>query len=417
MPPIAAMIAQYFEGWCAVSFMDAETEPRRIALAHFDPEKREAAQKLLAVPPKRNLPQKMVTSIDLRQPTILNAIDDHFIDVSSRDAEHAALVRQLGLGSMIVAPMVARDKLIGALSIMSAKQGHFEAADADLANLIARRAAVAIDNAQLYRAAVEASNAKDEFLATVSHELRTPMTATLGWAMMLRMNSLPPESFRMAIETIERSTKAQARLIDEILDVSYVATGKLQLTLAPLSIRAVIEAACSAIRPTIEAKELSLQLAFAPLSGTPLGDAGRLQQVFWNLLTNAVKFTPGGGSITIAVDEPSRGTVRVVMRDSGQGIPKRFLPFVFERFRQADGSTTRQHGGLGLGLAIVKNIIELHNGTVTAASDGDGQGAAFTIHLPLVAAEPGDSQATQRNSAARPLADVLLVEEEKTRAR
>jgi PAS domain S-box-containing protein len=412
MPPVAEMVAKYFEGWCAVSFMGGESEPRRIALAHFDPAKREAAQKLLAVAPKRNLPQKIIESINLREPTILNAIDDHFIDASGRDGEDAALIRQLGLGSMIVAPMVAREKLIGALSIMSAKQGRFDASDAELADLIARRAAVAIDNAQLYRAAVEASNAKDEFLATVSHELRTPMTATLGWVRMLNLGHFDEETQKTALESIERSTRAQAKLIEDILDVSSIILGKFRLESVPVELMTVVNAAIDTLRPALAAKSMTLDVDTSRWHGVVQGDPNRLQQVVWNLVSNAIKFGRREGRIDVAVERIEEHA-RITVRDDGAGIDPEFLPHVFDRFRQGESGATRSHGGLGLGLAIVRHLVELHGGTVAVTSEGRGKGATFTVELPLAV----DRERSEK-SVETPLPDlaarnILIVDDER----
>jgi CheY-like chemotaxis protein len=218
----------------------------------------------------------------------------------------------------------------------------------------------------------------------------------------------------VAVETIERSTRAQAKLIDEILDVSRIVTGKLQLAVVPVNIRAVVEAALEAIRPSITAKGIELHVAFDEIPTPPLGDAARLQQVIWNLLSNSVKFTPSGGAIYVGLDQSSPTTLTISVRDSGCGIPRRFLPHIFERFRQADSSSTRTHGGLGLGLAIVKNIVELHGGSVLAESEGEGKGSTFKIMLPVV---PGPvAAASPVAEASAPLAlsgiSVLLVEDE-----
>jgi CheY-like chemotaxis protein len=279
---------------------------------------------------------------------------------------------------------------------------------------LGQRAGYAIENARLYRQAQDANRAKDEFLATLSHELRTPMTATLGWATMLRLGETSGDNFHLALDTIERSTRAQAKLIDEILDVSRIVTGKLQLNIAPVNLQNVIEAAVDAVRPSIAAKGISLQLDFARVDGVPTGDAERLQQVIWNLLSNSVKFTPSGGSIAIHVDQPQRDTVRVSVTDTGQGITRKLLPLIFERFRQGDSSSTRTHGGLGLGLAIVKNIVELHGGSVSAASDGEGRGATFTIALPLAKGPAMATAATHAEAVPLSLAgvSVLLVEDD-----
>jgi PAS domain S-box-containing protein len=290
---------------------------------------------------------------------------------------------QFGCESLIVAPLTVGGRTFGAVVIVSADPARrYDENDLALAEELGRRAGYAIDNARLYGEAQAANRAKDEFLATLSHELRTPMTSALGWASMLRLTDLAPDTFRLALETIERSIRAQAKLIDDIFDVSRIVTGKLQLQIARVDLPAIIQSAVETIQPSIAAKSLRLETAYAEIRGTLAGDAGRLQQVVWNLLSNAVKFTPDGGTIRIGLT-PAEGSVQVSIRDTGQGIPQRLLPAVFERFRQGDSTSTRAHGGLGLGLAIVKSIVELHGGSVTAESAGEGQGSVFTLTLPL----------------------------------
>jgi signal transduction histidine kinase len=289
-------------------------------------------------------------------------------------------------------PLIAGGRSFGAISVVSADPAHlFNEADLSLAVELGRRAGYAIDNARLFREAEAANRAKDDFLITLSHELRTPMTSTLGWAAMLRGHELAPETFKLAIDTIDRSTRAQARLIDDILDVSRIVSGKLELSVAPLNVREVLDVAMDAIRPTIAAKQLELRLDLTNVPLVIIADASRLQQVLWNLLANAVKFTPAGGSISVAL-QPHGDVARITVSDTGIGIPPRFLPHVFERFRQAEGGASRTHGGLGLGLAIVESIVELHGGRVSVASDGEGRGSMFTVTLPL----------------ATPVADVAL---------
>jgi CheY-like chemotaxis protein len=235
--------------------------------------------------------------------------------------------------------------------------------------------------------AEEANHLKDEFLATVSHELRTPLNAVLGWARMLGSNQLPPDRARHAIATIERNASALAHIIDDLLDVSRIVAGTLHLTPQPVNLVAVAQAALDAVRPLATTK--NVQLTFSPdLSAIePVsGDVGRLQQVIWNLLVNAIKFTPEDGRVGVFI-APSKDHMEVRVVDTGQGISPDFLPHVFERFRQADDATTQRHTGLGLGLAIVRQLVELHGGTVHAASEGVGRGAAFTVRLPISAGE------------------------------
>jgi signal transduction histidine kinase len=230
--------------------------------------------------------------------------------------------------------------------------------------------------------AEEASRAKDEFLATVSHELRTPLNSMLGWARLLRAGRLDPVAAARALETIERNTVSQAQLIEDLLDISRIITGKMRLAIQPITLESVVRAAIDSIRPAADAKDIRVHVSLDAFKGRILGDPERLQQVVWNLVSNAVKFTPRGGSVSVAVaSEAAQITLSVV--DTGSGIPSDFLPFVFDRFRQADASMSREHGGLGLGLAIVRHIVELHGGTVDVASDGVGRGSTFTVRLPI----------------------------------
>ncbi len=240
---------------------------------------------------------------------------------------------------------------------------------------------------QQARAQAEAaSRTKDEFLATVSHELRTPLNAMLGWLAMLRGGKASADMFARGLETIDRNAKSQAKLIEDLLDVSRIITGKLRLDVQPVELRVVIQAAAEVVRPAADAKEIRLQLSFDPDAGPVSGDSQRLQQIVWNLLSNAVKFTPRGGRVEVRLERVD-SHVEISVSDTGQGISPEFMPHLFERFRQADSSYTRRHGGLGLGLAIVRHLVELHGGTVLAQSAGEGRGAVFTVHLPIQTAQ------------------------------
>jgi PAS domain S-box-containing protein len=247
---------------------------------------------------------------------------------------------------------------------------------------LAEEARIELAREQASRAEAEAANRlKDEFLATVSHELRTPLTAILGWAKMLSGGHVGEEKRADALETIVRNAKAQAQLINDLLDVSRIITGKLRLEVQPVELAEVIEAAIAAVQPAAVAKGISLRATLDPRAGNVLGDPERLQQVVWNLLSNAVKFTPRGRSVQVRLAREG-SQVEVAISDTGQGIAPEFLPHVFDRFRQADMGTTRRHGGLGLGLAIVRHLVELHGGTVSAESEGEGRGATFSVTLP-----------------------------------
>jgi signal transduction histidine kinase/response regulator RpfG family c-di-GMP phosphodiesterase len=236
---------------------------------------------------------------------------------------------------------------------------------------------------QAARAEAERANrTKDEFLATLSHELRTPLTAILGWTHLIRGGSLDDSMLGRALETIERNARSQSQLIDDLLDVSRIITGKLALDFHPVELSSIIEATIDTVRPMAEAKSIRVEPLLKTSHCMVAGDPARLQQVVWNLFSNAVKFTPEGGHVAVALMCDERH-VKLEVRDTGQGISEEFLPYIFDRFRQADGTTTRRHGGLGLGLAIVRHLVELHGGTIRAESEGDGQGSTFTLSLPL----------------------------------
>ena len=233
------------------------------------------------------------------------------------------------------------------------------------------------------RAAEEATRAKDEFLATVSHELRTPLTAILGWSRMLREGDLDEQMSARALETIERNAESQNQLIGDLLDFSRIISGKIRLDVGSVELAPLVEASIDVVSPAAEAKGIRLQTILDPKAGPVSGDPERLQQVMWNLLSNAVKFTPKGGRVQVRLTRVD-SSVEVAVSDTGRGISAEFLPYVFERFRQADHTTTRRQAGLGLGMAITKHIVELHGGTIRAESPGEGQGSTFFVRLPVM---------------------------------
>jgi signal transduction histidine kinase len=268
------------------------------------------------------------------------------------------------------------------------------------------RARLLVREQEARREAEEANRIKDEFLATLSHELRTPLNAMLGWAQVLRSGRVDEATTRRALEAIERNARAQAQLISDLLDVSRIITGKLRLDLRPVELPRIIDAALDSVRPAAEAKGIQLRVLLDPMASPLVADADRLQQVVWNLLSNAIKFTPEGGAVEVRQRQAGggrtggggAGMVEIEVSDSGMGIRPDFLPYVFDRFRQAESTTTRHHGGLGLGLSIVRHLVELHGGTVSVESQGEGKGAAFRVRLPLRASEP----AVERREAPRP---------------
>jgi signal transduction histidine kinase/DNA-binding response OmpR family regulator len=347
-----------------------------------------------------------------RRPLRLDESDDLLLEADD-DSLHSFL------GAAIVSASAA----CGWFYLLNRQGGanEFSEADQRLAATLATQVAVAYDNATLYaeaqnhaaelsmemavrkqveeerarllvreraaRAAAEAANQnKDEFLATLSHELRTPLTAILGWSHLMRSKKLTEEEVGRALDTIERNARSQSQLIDDLLDVSRIITGKLQIDRAPVDLAKVIEAAFDSVRPAADNKSIRFETVIDPSQSLVLGDNNRLQQVFWNLFSNAVKFTPQGGTVRVSATLAD-SRVRVSVTDSGIGINPDFLPFIFDRFRQADGSTTREHGGLGLGLAIVRHLVELHQGSVEVESNGRNLGSTFTIALPIATSD------------------------------
>jgi PAS domain S-box-containing protein len=330
----------------------------------------------------------------------------------------------LPVTSYLAVPVVSRSgEVLGGLFFGHPEPGVFTERDEVVVSGLASQAAIAMDNARLYEAAKkaraqaehtasenerlykqaeESSRLKEEFLATISHELRTPLSAILGWARMLRLGQLSPENSAKALETIERNARAQAQLVDDLLDVSRIITGKLRMDVRPADPNSFIDAAVESVRPAAEAKGVRVQKVIDTGAISIPGDPVRLQQVVWNLLSNAIKFTPRGGRVQIR-SERVNSHLEIVVSDTGQGISAEFLPHVFDRFRQADQKTSRTHGGMGLGLAIVRHLVELHGGTVSAHSDGEGQGATFVVMLPITPLYQVDSSGGRVHPAARDL--------------
>lgn len=306
--------------------------------------------------------------------------------------------------SYLAVPVMLGDgKIIGGLFFGHAKAGVFKQEHEVLVETLAAQAAVGLNKANLYQQAVfaqrraeleaqekqqlyeeaaRANEAKDQFLATVSHELRTPLTSILGWSQMLAGGKLDAALAKRAVETIERNARAQAQIVEDLLDISRIVSGKLRLNVQLFSPHVPVEAAIEAVRPAAMAKSITLQLVLDPLAGPVSGDPDRLQQIVWNLMSNAIKFTPKGGRVHVTLQR-YHSSVHIVVKDNGAGIPEEFLPKIFDNFTQVDASSNRKHGGLGLGLAIVRKLVELHGGTVSAYSGGLGKGSVFTTSLPV----------------------------------
>jgi signal transduction histidine kinase/PAS domain-containing protein len=409
---LAELVVQRFATVCVIDVGEEETFSRR-AVAGSGPHQARVSA-LWEFGPNQASDHPSIIALRQNQMVVRNDLDAALIRRMAMNDEHAAVLESIGISAAVAIPLRAGTRTVGVMLL--AKGEPFSGDDLEAIEDLARNAAASLQNAWLYRAAEEANRAKDEFLATVSHELRTPMTSILGWIQMLRIGDLEPEMADDAMEAIERSARAQAQLIDDLLDLSRIQMGKLHLQTCEVDLGTVVRGAVDTVRPAAEAKQIDLRLT---VSGATLinGDPNRLQQVVWNLLSNAVKFTDKGGAVTVSVE--SRGSrAQVHVSDSGHGIAPDFLPFVFERFRQADSSITRRFGGLGLGLSIVRQIVELHGGTVAATSAGVGKGATFSVTLPLIAVRaPAEAGAPVPKLADLGGLRILVVDDEPSAAR
>jgi PAS domain S-box-containing protein len=408
--------------WAAVE-LQVDGSIRRVALANTDPEKVALAHDLWQRAPTRiDQPHGVAEVLRTGKAEIMNEIPDELLERAIPDPAARDAIRCFGLRSMMTVPLLDGNAPIGALILYNAESGRtFDRRDLPLAEELARRASVAIQNARLYKDAQTATRLKDEFLATISHELRTPLTAILGWARMLRAGNVGPENLDRALDSIERNSIAQVQLVEDLLDVSRIISGKLRLDVQSLDLVPVVEGAIESMQQAMAAKNIRFFHVIDPNAEPISGDPHRIQQVIWNLLSNAVKFTPKGGSVRLIVERVD-SSIQMTVSDTGQGIPPSILSSIFQRFKQADGNTARVHGGLGLGLAIVRHIVELHGGTVEAQSEGEGRGATFVVQLPVSQQRTDDvGPFRHRRKDSRPLIErpkelqgltVLVVDDE-----
>lgn len=316
-------------------------------------------------------------------PELVTEVSDSLLQSATQDPAHFQQARQLGVTSYAVVPLRAQGQLIGTIGFLSARSDlRYTRSDLEMIEALAQRAAIAIQNARLYQDAQDANRIKDDFLAMVSHEVRSPLNSILGWAQLLRSQSLDATVTAKALETIERNAKHQSKLIDDILDISRVIRNQVTLNLRLTPLSPVIDTVLEDGQPLAQAKSIHIETSLDTTVALVMGDPQRLQQIFWNLLSNAIKFTPIGGQVHVSLHQV-QNWVQVVVSDTGQGIRPDFLPHVFDRFRQEDSSKTRTHGGLGLGLAIARHLVEMHQGKITATSEGEGKGATFTVQFPI----------------------------------
>jgi signal transduction histidine kinase len=382
---VARLAVPTMGDWCAVDIVSERGELQRIAVAHVEAKKVEFARQLQErYPADPNAPGSVYEVIRTGKPAYMSRIPPALLEAMARDEEHLRMIRELDLTSYMCVPLTVQGRPIGAITLVSAESGReYSDADVRFAQELASRASLAVENARAYERANEASRLKDEFLATLSHELRTPLNAVLGYARMMRTQSLPPEKGKTAWDVVERNAASLQQIIEDVLDVSRIVAGRLRLNVEPVDLPAILREAIATVMPAADAKGVRMETIIEPMTVPVSGDAGRLQQIVWNLLSNAIKFTSRGGKVQLRLARVN-SHVEIAVSDTGRGIAPDFLPYVFERFRQADASFSREHGGLGLGLAISRQLVELHGGTIAASSGGLGAGATFTVKLPLM---------------------------------
>ncbi|MEJ6482903.1 ATP-binding protein [Nostoc punctiforme UO1] len=411
---VAQLAVPTLADWCIVDVVENNSAAfSNPVIAASDPQKEALVRKLrqrypISVDADYGLPKVLRTG----KPELVTNILESSLQSKAWNDEYLNLLQ---VKSYMVVPLQVRQHKLGTIVFASTQLGrYYTTVDLAMAEELAQRAASAIENAQLYWQAQEANRIKDEFLAIVSHELRTPLNSMLGWVQIIRHRKLDEAITSKALATIERNAKLQSKLIDDILDISRIVQGKIRLNLRKVDLVIVINTAIEAIYPTSEIKDIQVESNLDSSVGEVMGDAERLQQVVWNLLSNAVKFTPSGGRVEVCLKQVN-SNAQISVSDTGKGISADFLPYIFERFRQADSTTTRVDGGLGLGLAIVRHLVEIHSGTVYAASEGEGRGATFTVLLPLIKPQSEqlikESQVKVNNLLALDGLQILLVDD------
>ncbi len=409
---VAQLAVPTVADWCAVHIVSPEGQLERLAVAHADPDKVDLLKELETRYPRDPYATGGFRDVRMGRSMLIAAMSPDQLTASAVDDEHLRLLRQLSSSSYIAVPLTTAESTIGVLTFAYAGSGrHYTTEELQIAESVAARAALAIDNARAYQRATEANRVKDEFLATLSHELRTPLNAILGYAQMLQLGLLKTDQRDHALSVVLRNSEMLRQIIDDVLDIARITAGKIRLKMQPLDLTEILSAAIATAQPAADAKGVTLHLVTEGPAPAVSGDSDRLQQVAWNLLSNAVKFTPSGGEVRVGLSGAA-SSAEISVSDTGHGIDADFLPYVFERFRQADSRFSREHGGLGIGLAIVREIVHLHGGTVTASSEGRGRGSLFRIQLPAVhalAAGPAEAMDRPRHLAGHTLAGVRVL--------
>jgi PAS domain S-box-containing protein len=406
---VAELAVPQIADWCAVDLCEDGEHVERLAVAHVDPAKREMAREFRQrFPEDPRSPYGVAHVARTGTPLLVQQISPDML-VGVADA-HRAAVQALNIRSFICVPLTAHGRTFGALTFVAGDSGRrYRESDLPFAKDVAFRAALAVDNARAYDEAQRANRLKDDFLATLSHELRTPLNAIVGYSRMLRAGMVADERKGRAYEIVDRNATALTQIVEDVLDVSRIVSGKIRLHVQPIDLAALAASSIDTVQPAADVKGVRIERRVEPHLPSVVGDPDRLQQVVWNLLSNAVKFTPRGGRILVSIERLD-AEVALTVSDTGIGIDPAFLPHMFERFRQADSRFAREFGGLGLGLAIARQLAELHGGTLTAHSAGRGTGATFRLQLPVKALEDQwrASELTPRDLAPPPPLEVSL---------
>ncbi|KAF3890086.1 MULTISPECIES: PAS domain S-box protein [Nostocales] len=437
---IARISVPFLADFCFFDLLNSNHQIERVGWHHRDPTMLNWFEQLQRyVPPQDYESHPVMNVLASGKANFVPYVTEAWMQTAATSADHLQFMRDCQMRSLIAVPLIAHGRKLGVLTIcLSANsKRYYQKSDVAVAEELGHRAALALDNARLYQQAQEVNRMKDEFLAVLSHELRSPLNPILGWLQMIKRGNLDKAQTAKAWATIERNARLLAQLIEDLLDISHILRGKLSLNVGQVNLAATIQAAIETVQLAAQAKSIEIETTLAPQIPSILGDATRLQQVVWNLLSNAVKFTPSGGRLEVCLSMSSlKGKeqmtndtdasavscrvgkmtkyAQITVRDTGIGIHPNFLPFVFDYFRQADGATTRRFGGLGLGLAIVRQLVEAHGGTVWAESPGEGQGATFTVRLPLTPAQPQEHEDNHPSEGAGSLqgTQILVVDNE-----
>jgi signal transduction histidine kinase/ActR/RegA family two-component response regulator len=382
---IANLLVSRLASWCSIDLLSPEKKIVRVAVTHRDPNKADLAKEMLLHHPASPTAKRGVYRvIETGKSILIPDMPESDWAQRADTPRHLQLLMELGSTSYMCVPLIARGKVVGSIMLLSGERV-FDEYDLQTAEELARSIAMAMDNVNMFRTMQEAVRVRDEFLATLSHEIRTPLNVILGWINILKTEKLDDNGLRQALDVLDRNTQLQARLINDLLDLSRIMSGKLLLNLKPVDLEKLLQSSSESLELTAKQKGLSLKLELQTTNATVSGDSSHLQRMIFNLLTNAIKFTPAGGTVEVELkNHADNQSAQIYIRDNGVGIEPGFIPHVFEAFRQENGSTTRVHEGLGLGLAITKHIVEAHGGHISVSSHGKGKGSEFMVKMPTI---------------------------------